>query len=100
MPDAIRSREDCEFLISGYDASILYWDRYFGQHLDLLHELGIADDTAIIVNGDHGESLGENGSYAEHSLANEPTLRVALIAYWPGVRDALVTVCRHRTELI
>ena len=100
MPDAIRSREDFELLINGYDATILYWDRYFGQLLDLLDELGIADDTAIIVSGDHGESLGENGSYAEHGLANEPTLRVPLVVYWPGVTDAVEAGSRHRSELV
>lgn len=100
MPDAVRSRAEFELLINGYDATILYWDRYFGQLLDLLDELGLADDTAIIVSGDHGVSLGENGSYAEHGLANEPTLRVPLIMYWPGLTDQLTVGTRHRREMI
>ena len=51
----------------------MYWDHHFGQLMAALHELGIAEDTAVIVSADHGESFGENGSYAEHGLANEPT---------------------------
>lgn len=100
MPDAVASRADFELLINGYDATILYWDRYFGELLDILEEEGLAADTAIIVSGDHGESLGENGSYAEHGLANEPTLRVPLIIYWPGLTDKLSSEDRHRRELI
>ncbi|MDA8148286.1 MAG: sulfatase [Actinomycetota bacterium] len=100
MPDAIRDRDDVELLMNGYDATILYWDHYVGQLLDTLDELGIADDTAIIVSGDHGESLGENGSYAEHGLANEPTLWVPLIVFWPGVTDALPEASRRRSELL
>lgn len=100
MPDAIRSRTDFELLVNGYDATILYWDRYFGQLLEVLDEVGIADDTAVIVSGDHGESLGENGSYAEHGLANEPTTRVPLVVYWPGITDQAVADARHRRELL
>ncbi len=100
MPDAVASRSDFELLINGYDATILYWDHYFGQLLAVLEEEGLADDTVIIISGDHGESLGENGSYAEHGLANEPTLRVPLIVYWPGVTDRIPAGERHRRELL
>ncbi len=100
MPDAVRTRADFELLINGYDATILYWDHYFGQLLDVLDEVGLSQDTAIIVTGDHGESLGENGSYAEHGLANEPTTRVPLIVYWPGITDGLPHDRRHRSELL
>jgi membrane-anchored protein YejM (alkaline phosphatase superfamily) len=48
-------------------------------------QLGIAEDTAIIVSADHGESFGENGSYAEHGLANEAVHRLRPVVYWPGI---------------
>lgn len=89
MPDAVRDRDDFELLVNGYDGAVMYWDRYFGELLAALAELGIADETAIIVSADHGESLGENGSYAEHGLANEPTHHVPLIVFWPGITDQL-----------
>lgn len=100
MPDAIRTREDYELLVNGYDATVLYWDQYLGELLAALTELGIADETAIIVSSDHGESLGENGSYAEHGLANEPTLRVPLIIYWPGLTDRLPAQARQCDALL
>ncbi|MFV0457847.1 MAG: sulfatase [Actinomycetales bacterium] len=100
MPDEIRTRADFEHLINGYDGTILYWDQHFGQLLDTLDELGLTDDTAIIVSADHGESFGENGSYAEHGLANEATHRLPLIVYWPGVTDDLTAEQRRCEALL
>ena len=89
MPDAIEGRADFEKLVNGYDGEIFYWDHHFGRLLDALSDLGILEETAVIVSADHGESMGENGSYAEHALANEPTHRVPLIVRWPGLTERL-----------
>ncbi|MCZ9343315.1 sulfatase-like hydrolase/transferase, partial [Streptomyces sp. TRM76130] len=78
----------------------MYWDQCFGQLLAALEELGIAEETAIIVSADHGESFGENGSYAEHGLANEPTHRLPLVFYWPGVTDTLPDDARRCDSLL
>lgn len=100
MPDAIRNRADYEHLINGYDGEICYWDFYFGQLLDELERLGILEETAIIVSADHGESFGENGSYAEHGLANEPTHHIPLIVKWPGLTDDLTAEERRCDALL
>ncbi|MEL5955694.1 sulfatase [Streptomyces sp. CLV115] len=100
MPDAIRSRADFEHLINGYDGAVAYWDHHFGRLLAALEELGIAEDTAVIVSADHGESFGEQGSYAEHGLANEPTHRLPLVVYWPGVTDRLPDAARRNDALL
>jgi len=36
MPDSVRNRTEFELLVNGYDATILYWDHYFGQLLEVL----------------------------------------------------------------
>jgi len=100
MPDAIESRADFVKLIDGYDGAILYWDHHFGQLLGTLDDLGILKETAIIVSADHGEFMGENGSYAEHQLANEPTHRVPLIVRWPGLTENLETHSRRSGTLL
>lgn len=100
MPDAIRDRRDFEHLINGYDGEIMYWDHHFGQLLNKLADLGILADTVIIVTADHGESFGENGSYCEHGLANEPTHRIPLIIRWPGVTNHVPTERRRCSELL
>ncbi len=100
MPDAIAERTDFEHLINGYDGAIMYWDHHFGRLLDLLDELGIADDTAVIVSADHGESFGELGSYAEHGLANEAVHRLPLVVSWPGLTDRIPEHARHNDALL
>ncbi|MGA4545106.1 sulfatase family protein [Uniformispora flossi] len=100
MPDAVRDRAEFEHLINGFDGAIAYWDHYFGRLMATLEELGIADETAVIVSADHGESFGENGSYAEHGLANEPTHRLPLVFYWPGVTDGLPDEARRNDALL
>ncbi|MEU0932543.1 MULTISPECIES: sulfatase [unclassified Embleya] len=100
MPDRIASRADFEHLINGFDGAIAYWDHYFGELMAVLEELGIAEETAVIVSADHGESFGENGSYAEHGLANEPTHRLPLVFYWPGLTDDLPEEARRNDALL
>lgn len=100
FPQSIESRADFERLVNGYDGEICYWDYHFGQLLNKLADLGILEDTAIIVSADHGESLGENGLYAEHGLANEPTHHIPLIVYWPDVTADLPDARRHWDGLI
>ena len=87
MPDAIRTRADFEHLVNGYDGAIHYWDHHFGRLLDALAELGLDGEVAVVVSADHGESMGELGSYAEHGMASEPVNRIPLIVHWPGVTD-------------
>jgi arylsulfatase A-like enzyme len=85
MPDAIRTQEDFRLLIDAYDAAIAYADRHVGQVLDLLDELGVLEDTAVVVSGDHGDSFGEHGQYMDHGIANEAVHNIPMIVRWPGV---------------
>jgi len=85
MPDAIRTEADFKMLIDGYDASIAYVDHHIGQVLDVLDELGVLGETAIIVSGDHGDSFGEHGQYLDHGIANEAVHNVPMVVRWPGV---------------
>ncbi|MGW5112180.1 sulfatase family protein [Nocardia sp. NPDC004123] len=87
MPDRIADRADFEHLINGYDGGIMFWDSQFGRLRAAIAELGLTEDIALIVSADHGESFGEQGSYAEHGLANEAVHRLPMIIYWPGVTD-------------
>jgi arylsulfatase A-like enzyme len=74
-------------MFDGYDTGVLYADQYIGEILALLEELGIADDTAIMISADHGENLGELNIYGDHQCADEHTCHVPMILKWPGVTD-------------
>ena len=89
MPDAIRTRHDVERLMTGYDGAVMYWDHHLGRLLETLDEIGVLDDTAIVVTSDHGESLGENGVYGDHPMANEAGHHVPMVVAWPSLTDRL-----------
>ncbi len=89
MPDAVRTRQDFERLVTGYDGAVMYWDHHLGILLHTLDDLGVLDETAIVVTSDHGESLGENGVYGDHPMANEANHHVPLVLRWPPLTDQL-----------
>jgi len=100
MPDAIATREDFVKLANGYDGAIAYWDHHLGRLLDTLDDLGILDDTAVIVASDHGECLGENGCYGDHPMANEASHHVPMVIRWPTVTTGLTDEQRHVGGLV
>jgi arylsulfatase A-like enzyme/MFS family permease len=74
-----------------YDGEIWFTDQQFGRVLDELHALGLWDKTAIIVVGDHGESLGEHGIVAHGYHLYSPHTKVPFIVRVPGLPSQRLT---------
>lgn len=72
-----------------YAGEIAYVDNCIGRVLDRLRELGLYDNTLVIVVGDHGESLGEHGETAHGFFIYHSTLHVPLIIRAPGCGQGL-----------
>jgi choline-sulfatase len=85
QPRQIASIADFEQLVDGYDTGIRYADDQVGRLLEVLDAAGVADETAVMISSDHGESLGELGIYADHQTADMTTCRVPMILRWPGL---------------
>jgi arylsulfatase A-like enzyme len=71
-------------IFDGYDTGVLFADRHLGRLLDRLADLGVEDETAVIVSSDHGENLGELGVYCDHQTADQLTARLPAVVRWPG----------------
>jgi len=65
-------------LIHGYYASVSYVDAQIGILIEGLTELGLRENTVIVLVGDHGWSLSDHGLWAKHSNF-EVALQVPLI---------------------
>ncbi|NNC64040.1 MAG: sulfatase [Gammaproteobacteria bacterium] len=73
-------------LIHAYHAAVSYADAQVGKVLDGLNELGLEDDTIVVLFGDHGWNLGEHTLWNKHTLF-DVALRTPLIIRAPG-RDS------------
>ena len=72
-------------LIHGYNACVSYTDAQIGLILDELDRLRLAENTIVVLWGDHGWKLGEHGSWCKHTNfeldANAP-----LVVRAPGMK--------------
>lgn len=71
-------------LLHGYYAAVSYTDAQIGKILDALDRLGLAENTIIVLWGDHGWHLGDHGLWAKMTNLEQAT-RIPLIISAPGV---------------
>jgi len=67
-----------------YLACVRYVDRQIGKVLDALQSQGLAENTVVVVWGDHGWHLGEQQVWGKHTPF-ERSLRSVLMIRAPGV---------------
>jgi arylsulfatase A-like enzyme len=75
---------DEELIRRVYDGAASYADMQFGLLLADLAERGHIDDTVIVVMGDHGEALGEDGLFHRCCSLEDGLVHVPLIVRLPG----------------
>lgn len=63
-------------------------DRWFGRFLERLQDLGLADDTAVIVCSDHGTYLGAHGQVHKAQPLYEEVARIVWMMKLPRGRWA------------
>jgi arylsulfatase A-like enzyme len=87
----VKENQQWRNLVRSYLASTSFVDAQIGRILDALDEAGLAENTIIVLWGDHGWHLGEKGITGKNTLWEEST-RVPLVFSGPGVtRGARVT---------
>lgn len=67
-----------------YAASVSYMDAQVGRVLHALHQLGLDENTIVVVWSDHGFLLGEHAIWGKHCLY-EPALRSPLMIRHPSL---------------
>lgn len=77
------SKEMAKKLIHGYYASVSYIDEQVGRVLQTLEEEGLAENTIIVIWGDHGWNLGDHQLWCKHCTF-ETSTRSPLIIKTPG----------------
>ncbi|MCX8035813.1 MAG: sulfatase [Candidatus Sumerlaeia bacterium] len=81
------SPEQERSMLHGYYAATSYTDAQVGRVLDELEKLGLADNTIIVLWGDHGWHLGDHGMWCKHTNF-EQAARAPLLISVPGQKTA------------
>lgn len=85
MPSGIT---DKDYIIAQYDGAVAYMDACIQSIFNALETHGILDETIIIFNGDHGETLYDHECWFDHHGIYDVTLHVPLIIRYPGAVPA------------
>jgi arylsulfatase A-like enzyme len=92
----VKGEAELEVFRNVYEDMIYYNDHHFGSLIDVLKDLGLYDDSLIVVTGDHGEAFGEHGFNGHAGVPFDEQIRVPLIMKFPKAQhggtviDALV----------
>ena len=81
MPPGIT---DVDYVIAQYDGEIAYMDSCIQVVFNALEAHGILDETIVVINSDHGETLDDHDCSFDHHGLYDPTLHVPLIIRYPG----------------
>ncbi|MGI9259628.1 MAG: sulfatase [Gammaproteobacteria bacterium] len=82
-PSGLLEESQALNLIHAYHAAVSYADALVGKVLDGVSDLGLEEDTIVLLLGDHGWSLGEHTQWNKNSLF-DIALRTPLIVRVPG----------------
>ncbi|MCE5260195.1 MAG: sulfatase-like hydrolase/transferase [Chloroflexi bacterium] len=85
MPPGI---SDKDYVIAQYDGAVAYMDACIQTIFNALESYGILDETLVIINSDHGETLYDHDCYFDHHGIYDNTLHVPLIIRYPGLVPA------------
>jgi arylsulfatase A-like enzyme len=80
MPKGIT---DKDYVIAQYDGAVAYMDSCIQRIFTQLQSLGILDNTIVVINADHGETLYDHECWFDHHGLYDVTLHIPLIIRYP-----------------
>ncbi len=76
--------KDKAYEVAQYDGAVAYMDSCIQCILSVVKDLGLEDNTLIVLTADHGETLDEHSCYYDHHGLYDPTLNIPLVFKFPG----------------
>ena len=73
-----------DYLTSIYNGEVAYTDHALGCFLRKLEEMGLLDETILVVTGDHGEGFLEHGKWGHAEDVHTENVDIPLILVVPG----------------
>lgn len=96
LAKGVLTERQARHIRANYGAKLSMIDHWFGTLLDTVDELGLWNDTVLVLCTDHGHYLGERDAFGKPTLPVHRELgHIPLLVSWPGVPprecDALTT---------
>jgi len=85
--NGILNPDDQRRLIHGYYACVSYIDDMVGRLIARLEETGLAENTIIVLWGDHGYQLGDHNQWGKHTNLENAVQTPLIISIPDGVAD-------------
>lgn len=68
-----------------YDGNILFGDSEIGNFMRMIRELGLAENTVVIITSDHGEEFFDHGGILHGGQLFDEMIRAPLIVWSPTI---------------
>ena len=94
-----KRKERLDFLKQLYDCEIRYFDSSLRDVLNTLDELGLSENTLIVLTSDHGEEFLEHGRLGHYQALYDEVLLVPLIFNLTGRAKGIGAIERQCTTL-
>jgi len=94
------SSEDQGYVTAAYQAEVAYVDQALGRFFDGLRELGMFDDSWIILTADHGEEFWDHGGFEHGHTLYDELVRVPLIIRPPVGTDRQLDVVESQVRVL
>lgn len=85
-PDEAFTAQELEYVVALYDGCIGYVDHELREFFEHLKELGVYDDSLIVVTSDHGEEFLDHGRLVHQQGGYDELTRIPLLIKFPGGR--------------
>jgi len=82
--NAKMKRRDLEHLLALYDGEIRWTDEHVRQILERIDELGLRENTIVVLTADHGTEFFEHGDKGHRKTLFDEVIRVPLIVRYPA----------------
>jgi len=83
------TRKERRNLVANYDAAIAYLDAELGRFLTGLANLGVLENSLVVITSDHGELFGRSGAVGHDGVGILPgVFHVPLLIRYPGSHTA------------
>ena len=92
--------QDLDYIRSAYLAEVAYTDAQIGRLCEGLRELGMYDESWIVVTADHGEEFWDHGGFEHGHTLYDELVRVPLVIKPPASRGRPLGTVDRQVRII